>query len=203
MSESSMFFKNFGKAVGIYILLNFIFILLYPLLNGISIGYFITGILFDDITGFIVCLLIPGGGMYSGDVFSSFSFYLGDAITYWTDRANPVAWDIVGLLWVILPGLLTAILMGKKFWQERPTKSFWTEFTAIFILTILPLIVIFLIEINDVYEFTQNLIPVWLRTHDGGIATNWVPTDYLNIILIGIFNGAFFGGIAALNSTEL
>ncbi|WP_457557730.1 hypothetical protein [Candidatus Harpocratesius sp.] len=204
MSEFTTSLKNFGKAVGIYILLNFVFIILFPLFNGIPIGYFLTGMVGKDITGFVVALLIPGGGLHSGYIFSSTSYYLGDLINYWGTRENSIIWDILGFLWVWLPGLLSAIFMGKIFCQERPSKSFWSEFWAIFVLTILPLIIIFAIEINGIYELTQNIIPLWLRTHtEAGISINWIPTMYLNVILIGLFNGLFFGGLASISSTEL
>ncbi|TFH26251.1 MAG: hypothetical protein E4G98_07255 [Promethearchaeota archaeon] len=204
MSEFSTFMKNFGKALLVYVLFNLVFVLLYPLLNGISYGYYITDWVFKDVTGLITALLIPGGGIQSGDVFSSVAFYLGDLINYWGVREYSILWDIVGLLWVILPGLITAILMGKKWWSERPTKAFWNAFFTIFILTILPLIFIFVIQINGIHLFTGDLIPDWLLTHDRlGNAINWVPSMYLNIILVGIMNGLFWGGIATVNSTDL
>ncbi|MHA1519436.1 MAG: hypothetical protein ACTSRK_04565 [Promethearchaeota archaeon] len=204
MSEFGMFMKNFGKALLIYILLNLVFVALYPLLNGISYGEFITGWILDDITGIVTIILVPGGGVHSGDIFSSVAFYLGDLVNYWGGREYSIYWDIVGLLWVILPGWITAILMGKRFWSERPSKAFFTEFFTIFFLTIIPLIFIFLIEINGIYEFTSELLPNWLLTHDGlGNPINWLPTMYMNIVLIGFFNGLFFGGLAAANSTDL
>ena len=204
MSDFNLSLKNFGKAVGIYVAFNLVFIILYPLFNGIPIGYFITKMIPGDITGFIVALLIPGGGFHSGDIFSSTGYYLGDLINYWGTRDNSITWDIFGFLWVWLPGLTTAIIIGKLFWQERPTKSFWNMFWVVFILTILPLLIIILIEINGIYELTQNIVPLWLRTHtDAGVLINWIPTMYLNIILIGVFNGLFFGGLSALSSTEL
>ncbi|MHA1673580.1 MAG: hypothetical protein ACTSYI_08120 [Promethearchaeota archaeon] len=204
MSEFNIAFKNFGKALLTYILLNLAFVMLYPLLNGVSYGHWLTDWVFTDVTGLLTALFIPGGGVQSGDVFSSVAFYLGDLINYWGVREYSIYWDIVGLLWVILPGWITAILMGKKFWSERPSKAFWTQFTTIFIVTILPLIFIFLIEINGIYNFTTGLIPNWLLTHNSaGVPINWVPTMYLNVILIGFFNGLLFGGIAAANSTDL
>ncbi len=204
MSEFSLALKNFGKALLIYILLNFVFVLLYPLVNGRTFGWFITDWMFKDLTGFVTALFIPGGGIHSGDIFSSVAFYLGDLINYWGDREYSIAWDIVGLLWVILPGLTTAILMGKTFWSERPSKAFWTEFATIFILTMLPFIFMLVIQINGIHIFSNALTPDWLLTHDRlGIEINWVPSMYLNVVLVGFFNGMFFGGIAAASSTDL
>lgn len=204
MSDFSDSLKNFGKAVGIYIGLNLLFIILYPLFNGIPIGYFITHMIPDDITGFLVALLIPGGGMHAGDVFSATGYYLGDLIKYWDIRDNSIGWDIFGFLWVWIPGLIAAIVIGKAFWQERPSKAFWNMFWVVFVLTILPLLIIILIEINGIYELTQNIIPLWLRTHtETGVPINWIPTMYLNVILVGVFNGLFFGGLSAISSTEL
>ena len=179
------FMKNFGISLGIFFLLNVIFLFIYAAVGGVggaTFGAFFA-LIGQDLWGFFTAILSPGGTQ--ADIFTS--------LIYHTRRNGyPYITNIVGILWVLVPGLVTAIITGSKFSNESSKTAFFGMMLAVFVLTVLPIIFI--------------LIPALGISSTTAIGATIVPsmyhTPYLLIILAGIFNGSFFGGWAAMSSTS-
>ena len=177
--------KNFGINLGIFFLLNVVFLFIYAAVGGVggaTFGAFF-GLIGQDLWGFFTAILSVGGTQ--SDVFTSLMYHT-------RPNGYPYITNIVGILWVLVPGIVTAIITGSKFSNESSKTSFFGMMLAIFILTVLPIIFI--------------LIPALGISSTTAIGATIVPsmyhTPYLLIILAGIFNGAFYGGLAAMSSTS-
>jgi len=206
MSQAGNFFKNLGRAFGFYIILNFIFLLLYIIVgafyvNGssVSIGVFFSTYVKEDLGGLLAALFGPSGGANTDTLVSGIVKYLGDLIL-----GQHITWNIFGLLWVLVPGLVTAILIGKLFCNEQPSQAFAAVATAFLIMALIPIIFKFVGAIPAYHDFTRLLVPqmYWTNAVDGAII-NWPPAAFLKILFVGLFNGMVFGAIAMKSSTSL
>ncbi|MHA1473569.1 MAG: hypothetical protein ACTSPA_13920 [Promethearchaeota archaeon] len=181
------FMKNFGLNLGIFFLLNAIFLFAYAALGGVggaAIGD-LFGLIGQDLWGFFTALLSVGGTQ--ADVFTSLMYHVNMGA-----NPYPVLTNIVGILWVLVPGLVTALITGSKFSDESSKTAFFGMMLAIFILTVLPIIFILIpaLGISPITAIGATIVP------------SMYHTPYLLIILAGLFNGAFFGGLAAMFSTN-
>lgn len=179
------FMKNFGINLGIFFLLNAIFLIAYAAVGGVggaTIGEFF-GLIGQDLWGFFTALLTVGGTQ--ADVFSSMMYHT-------SPNGYPLITNIVGILWVLVPGIVTAIITGSKFSNESSKTAFFGMMFAIFILTVLPIIfaVIPALGIPTTTAIGQTIVPGMFNT------------SYVLVILAGIFNGALFGGVAAMSSSS-
>ena len=181
------FMKNFGINLGIFFVLNAIFLFIYAAVGGVggaAFGAFF-GLIGEDLWGFFTALLTIGGTQ--ADVFASLMYHVNMSA-----NPYPVLTNIVGILWVLVPGLVTAIITGSKFSDESSKTAFFGMMLAIFVLTVLPIIF--------------AVIPALGIPTSTAIGLSIVPgmynLSYVLVILAGIFNGAFFGGIAAMSSTS-
>ncbi|QEE15728.1 hypothetical protein DSAG12_01555 [Promethearchaeum syntrophicum] len=180
------FGKTFGISIGIYFLLNAIFLFVYAAVGGVggaTIGAFF-GLIGDDLWGFFTALLSPGG--VQADVFTSLMYHVNMGA-----NPYPVLTNIFGMVWVLVPGLVAAIFAGKSS-NESSKSAFFGLMLAIFILSVLPIIFILIpaLGISSVTAIGATIVP------------SMYHTPYLIIILAAIFNGAFFGGLAAMFSTN-
>ena len=179
------FGKTFGISIGIYFLLKAIFLIVYTAVGGVggaTIGEFF-GSIGPNLWEFFTALLSPGGTQ--ADVFNSMMYHI-------SPNGYPLITNIFGIVWVLVPGLVAAIIAGKVS-NESSKTAFFGMMVSIFILTVLPIIFI--------------LIPTLGISSTSAIGLTIVPsmyhTPYLLIILAGIFNGAFFGGLAAMFSSNM
>ena len=179
------FMKNFGLNLGIFFLLNAIFLFIYVALGGVggaTIGAFF-GLIGQDLWGFFTALLTVGGTQ--SDVFASLIYHV-------RPNGYPLVTNIVGILWVLVPGIVTALITGSKFSNESSKTAFFGMMLAIFLLTVLPIIF--------------AVIPALGIPTNTAIGLTIVPgmynASYVLVILAGIFNGALFGGVAAMSSTS-
>ena len=179
------FGKTFGISIGIYFLLNAIFLIVYAAVGGVggaTIGEFF-GLIGTNLWDFFTALLSPGGTQ--AGVFTSMMYHINP-------NAYPLLTNIFGILWVLVPGLVAAIISGKVS-NESSKSAFFGMMLAIFILTVLPIIFILIptLGISSTSAIGQTIVP------------SMYHTPYLLIILAGIFNGAFFGGLAAMFSSNM
>ncbi|MHA1585086.1 MAG: hypothetical protein ACTSVU_01090 [Promethearchaeota archaeon] len=192
-----------GKIIGLnlilFTILNFIFMVIYAAIGGVggSIGVFFSQIP-SDIGGFLTALFTQGGNQAT--LYSSLVHYAGKI-------ANPSIFKpIVALLWVIVPGFIVAIFSGKKS-RESPKRSFWGVFIALFILAFLPLIIVYVPSFGIIaqnHPIVSNLVPeIYWTIGLNGAAIAWSPMMYLAPLLAGLVNAMFWGGIAALSSSNL
>jgi len=178
------FGKTFGISIGIYFLLNAIFLFVYAAVGGVggaTFGEFF-GLISNEIGGFFTALLSPGG--VKADVFTSMMYHI-------TPNGYPYITNIFGIVWVLVPGIVAAIIAGKLS-NESSKSAFFGLMLAIFILSVLPIIFILIpsLGISSVTAIGATIVP------------SMYHTPYLLIILAAIFNGAFFGGLAAMFSTN-
>jgi len=99
------FMKNFGISLGIFFLLNAIFLFVYAAVGGVggaTIGEFFT-LIGGDLWGFFTALLSVGGTQ--ADVFTSMMYHVNMGA-----NPYPVLTNIIGILWVLVPGLVTALI---------------------------------------------------------------------------------------------
>ena len=179
------FMKNFGISIGIYFLLNVIFLFIYAAVGGVggaTFGAFF-GLIGQDIWGFFTAIFTVGGTQ--ADVFTSLIYHT-------RPNGYPYITNIVGILWVLVPGLVAGILAGKYFSNESSKTAFFGMMLAVFVLSVLPILFV--------------LIPSMGVSTTTAIGQTIIPSDfgssYVLIILAGIFNGAFFGGWAAMSSNS-
>ncbi|MHA1745040.1 MAG: hypothetical protein ACTSWW_03505 [Promethearchaeota archaeon] len=192
-----------GKIIGINILifalLNIIFSIIFAAVGGVgvSIGQFF-GLILNDGGAYFTSVFTLGGT--GPDVVSSLWNYIGALL------AGPsIAQPVVGMLWVLLPGSLAAIITGKKYGNESSKDAFWGIFLSFMILAALPLIIA-AIPIFGIYSETlisQNMVaPIYFTNGPGGIALYSLGSYFVPLV-IGIFNAIFFAGIAAASSSDL
>ncbi len=179
------FGKTFGISMGIFFLLNAIFLFVYAAVGGVggaTIGGFF-GLIGKDLWGFFTAILSPGGTQ--ADVFTSMMYHV-------KPNGYPYLTNIIGILWVLVPGIVTAIITGAKFSDESSKSSFFGMMLTIFILSILPLLFVVIpsLGISSATAIGATIVP------------SMYHTPYLLVILAGLFNGAFFGGLAAMSSTN-
>lgn len=179
------FGKNFGISIGIYFLLNVIFLFIYAAVGGVggtTFGEFF-GLIGDDLWGFFTALLSPGGTKV--DIFASIMYHT-------VPNGYPILTNIFGILWVCVPGFVTSIISGIKFSNESSKTAFFGMAFAIFILTAIPLIFILIpsMGISATTTIGQTIVP------------SLYHTPFRTALLAGAFNGAFFGGLAAMFSTD-
>ncbi len=179
------FGKTFGISLGIYFLLNAIFLLVYAAVGGVggeTFGAFF-GLIGDDLGGFFTALLSPSG--VKADVFTSLIYHTNS-------NGYDILANIFGIVWVLVPGTVTAIFAGKLS-NESSKSAFFALMLTIFILTVLPIIFLFIpaLSISTATAIGASIVP------------SMYYTPYLLIILAAIFNGAFFGGLAAMFSANI
>lgn len=211
MSNAGNFLKNVGQAIVIYILLNFIFLLLFALVGGVVVdgasvkfGAFWAVLVKEDIGGLIVTLLGPSGGSHADTIYSGVLYFVNDLISSYGQRTNATSWNIFGILWTILPGTITAIIMGKFFCNEQPSKAFSTVMTTVVILTLLPILIAVIGAIPGSLGLTNALVPQMYWTSTAADVVIWRPPEsYLKILFAGLFNGIIYGAFAMKSSTSL
>ena len=190
------FMKNFGISIGIYFLLNAVFLFIFAAVGGVgnaTIGEFF-GLIGNDPWGFVTALFTLGGTQ--ADVFNS-------ALSYAVPNGLTIQANIVGILWVLVPGFVTAIFAGKIS-NESSKSAFFGLMIAIFVLTILPIIIVLIpawtIPVETVIG--QSIVPPMYYSSYLGVLIPWTTMRYVYVVLAGLFNGAFFGGLAAMFSTN-
>ena len=189
------FMKNFGISIGIYFLLNAVFLFIFAALGGVggtTIGEFF-GLIGNDPWGFVTALFTLGGTQ--ADVFNS-------TLSYAVPNGLTIQANIVGILWVIVPGLVTALITGSKFSNQSSKTAFLGTMAAIFVLTILPIIIVLIpawtIPVGT--AIGQSIVPPMYYSSFLGVLIPWTAMRYIYVVLAGLFNGAFFGGLAAMSS---
>jgi hypothetical protein len=176
--------KIFGLSALTYIVLNFGLMVLYGIV-GLGLPF---GDLLVNFSGLITAILTPGGTI--GNIFGATHFYITEIST-----VGHMTRGIIGLCWVLIPGLIASLLGGIKLAQESGRNAFIGVFFMILILTSLPL-----------------LLSAFLPATLDSMVTTFVPVMYHNVSglfgylyppLVGLFNGIFFGGLAAAASSSL
>lgn len=188
--------KLFGMSLLFFFGLNAVFLLLYMVLGPIPAAD-VFGAIGTDLGGFLTALFAPGGTesllveSLSGNLYNFFRL---------EDAGVSLIGNIMMLLWIVVPGTVTAIITGKKFAQESAKAAFWSNVLAVLLLSIIPLIF--------------AVIPALNAAPDGLITTNFVAymywvggsityglANYLWVLLAGFLNGVVVGGISAASST--
>ena len=192
MSFKKIFFIN----IWLYLLLNLVFLAIYAVLYGLG-GMGITevfGELPNDIWGLITAILTPGGT--STDFISSTMYHLSALFT----PGGRIAYHIIGLLWIFLPGTISAFVAGRKYSLESTKKSYWGTILAITLLALLPIVFVAIpsLDMGITGVFSANVVsPVYWTAP----AIVEGLQQYIVIVLYAFLNSAFFGGIAAASST--
>ncbi|MHA1720461.1 MAG: hypothetical protein ACTSWX_00575 [Promethearchaeota archaeon] len=190
------FGKTFGISMGIYFLLNLIFLFIFAAVGGVGVtfGQFFA-LVGQDLGGFFTALFTMGGTQ--ADVFNS-------ALSYAVPNGLSIAANIVGILWVLVPGLVAGIITGKYFSNESSKSAFFGTMTAIFVLTILPLIIVLIPAWTIPMDTTigQTIVPAMYYSRVMGVLIPWTTMRYIYVVLAGLFNGAFFGGWSAMSSNS-
>ena len=190
------FGKTFGISMGIYFLLNLIFLFIYAAVGGVGVtfGQFFAYV-GQDLGAFFTALFTLGGTQ--ADVFNS-------TLSYAIPNGSSILANIIGILWVLVPGLVAGIITGKYFSNESSKSAFFGTMTAIFVLTILPIIFVLIpawtIPMDTVLG--QTIVPTMYYSRFMGVLIPWTTMRYIYVVLAGIFNGAFFGGWSAMSSSS-
>jgi hypothetical protein len=196
------FGKTLGGALLIYIISNFIFLLAFIGLGGIEgtdIGA-LFGNIGKDIFGFLAVLFGPGGGVVGGSVPTTFMYFLNDLLA--DTPVNKTAANVIGLLWVLLPGLLASLVAGMKFADDSSKTAFFGVFIAILICTLIPMI-LGAAGLMKSDAGLNNQISTALVNSIFFPSTGFTTIVYLGDIMIGVFNGLLFAGFGAMVSNNL
>ena len=172
------FGKTLGVTAGIFVVLNFIFMIIAAavgLLGVSSVGDLFSVFAANDPVIFISMMLIPFASPINGSIlFLSLASY-------------DIAISIVGLLWVLVPGLVATIVGGWKFADESSKTGFWGTFLGIFI----PMLIVTLLEIFGVVS---------------GLLTGLIVSDVLGgfiLLFYSFLTSCFFAGFGAMVSSNL
>jgi len=195
-----------GKVLGInlliFALLNIIFGIIFAAVGGVAdvtIGQFF-GLITTDIGGYFTAVFTLGGT--GPDIFGSFWNYIAGLM----NPAEPhIARWVVGMLWVLVPGLIAAIISGKKYGNESSKDAFWGVFFSFVLLSALPLILaaVPIFGISSETLISQNMVSgMYYTIGPGGIGL-WSLGSYFVPLVIGLFNAIFFAGIASASSSDL
>ena len=182
----------------IFALLNIIFGIIFAAVGGlgVTIGQFF-GLITTDIGGYFAAVFTLGGT--APDIFGGFWNYIAALL------AGPsIAQPVVGMLWVLLPGLIAGIVSGKKA-NESSKDAFWGVFLSTVVLALLPLIIIAIpgFGIAGGSTIAQNMVSsIYFSIAPGGSAI-WSLGSYFIPLVVSVFNAIFFGGIAAMSSSNL
>ena len=198
--------KVLGVGILLYLVLNFVFMLIYVgvggYASGASIGQFFTDMSHDTF-GFISALLSPGGGKMWTSQNPATGFkdpisVIGALLMDFDANNKDTIIDFVAILWVIAPGLIAALVAGIKMAEDNSKSAFFGIFLAILILTAVPMIFGLTGQITTLstHAITTNLVPDMYYQLTGNMA-------YIAPILNGAFMGIIYGGIAAASASNL
>ena len=192
-----------GKIIGINMLiftvLNIIFGIIFAAVGGVGVtfGQFFGLILTDGGAYFASVFTLGGTGP---DIFGSFWNYIAALM------AGPsIVRPLIGMLWVLLPGMLSGIIVGKKYGNESSKDTFWGVFLSFIVLSAIPLILaaIPIFGVSSETLIGQNMVSAIYYTNGPGGMALYSLGSYFVPLLIGLFNAIFFAGIAAASSSDL
>ncbi len=192
--------KVYGVNLILYLLLNAIFFLIYMAVGGVDLSAGFIGTITQDWGGFVAAVITPGGT--EANIFSSTHYFLTQL---YENYDIAITKNVIGLLWIWVPGLLSSIIAGRKYSWESTKAAFWGTTFAIFTLTALTIVFIF-VPIFGVAEGT----PIVATGLSEIFQTVPLPAIYVSkieqsvmILFYGFMNALVFGGIAAASSNEL
>ena len=191
--------KTMGGAMGFYLIFNAVFMIVYAGIGGFTGGIsgFFSGI-GTDTFGFLSTLFGPGGGAFnkSTGFMDPIAVIMASITAIASGSQMGVA--IVGLLWAILPGFISALITGSKLAEDNSKTAFIGIILAIFLATMVPWIFGVLGQINP--GMSGHLITATL-THGMYLETGIVL--YLGPVIHGLFSGFIFAGVGAAIASNL
>jgi hypothetical protein len=106
---------------------------------------------------------------------------------------------IVGILWVLVPGIVAAIVAGAKGAEDNSKTAFIGVILAILIVTIIPMILNLIGQIDPTmvgHEITIYFVHPMYYIKNSAAA-------YVYPIIYGLFSGLLFAGFAAASASNL
>lgn len=193
--------KSLGGAILFYIVLNMVFLFIFigvGGLTGIAIGEFF-GLIGQDTFGFLSVLVGPGGApIYTG--MTGFQDPIAGVYKCLSNAAagTNVPVNVVGMLWILGPGLITGIVAGAKLSENSNKSAFVGVFLAVLILTLIPMLLNLLSQIDPVisgHTISQFLVhPMFMPNYADKI---------MGPLVFGVFSGIIYGGIAAVSASNV
>ncbi len=187
------FLKCFISTFISYVVFNFIFMILFLATGGIpgaNIGEVFSTYAAGDWAGFVTLIFQPGGRQGS--------FYLslmdfGAALTGGSPMGPSLSTGayVMGILWVIMPGLISAAIGGYKYSEGEIKIAYFSTLVAILLANIVPLV------IGAAGLLDPNLPDSLATATIGIIPLIYVQNMYIYSIMAGVVNGAVFGGTSA------
>ena len=215
------FGKTLGMTILIYMVLNFIFAILFVALGGfrvlnfetmkvttVELGPFFSEYLASDYIGFL-CILFSPGGVFL-DPIAAVNFYIVDMMAG-KDKVLPVGASVIGLLWALLPGIISGFIAGSKFSEENSKTAFFGVMLGILILTIIPMVLSIAGQVTPMmvvkeHAITTFMVPAqyWPGELEGlKYVVKWAASDYVVVIVTGVLNGCLWGGFGAMSASNL
>lgn len=181
------FGKAFGLGLIIYIILNFVLNLVLYIVAGGDIGTYFNSISSAPLTFIASLFAINGIGFLAGSESIVTGLLAGISLI----GINEVLTGIMYILAAILPGLITAIIVGKL--SESAGKGFGA-LLLVYLITAVLFIVFTIID------------PMQVMTYIAGIFMMFGSDTVMLIIGLlvygGLFNGMFWGSISAVLAKE-
>jgi len=191
--------KSLGGAMGFYLILNIIFTIIYAGIGGYTGG--ISGFFSDmshDTFGFLSVILGPGGGAFNQGTGFMDPITVVIACIYSISEGTEVAVSVVALLWAILPGFISAIIVGSKFSEDNSKTAFTGIVLGILLMTMIPWlfgIVGQLTPLMSGHTITATL------THAMYLQSGVLL--YVGPIIHGLFSGFIYAGVGAAIASNL
>jgi len=182
--------KGFGLGLVIYMILNLVMNLLIAVLSGTDIGTWFGGISSDPYL-WLSNLFYVNVGIGLTDAATTLLGGITSGLTAIT--SNNIAFGIIVIIAVILPGLLTAIIAGKLAKGVGKGFASWVLIVAISYVAIFVLFILDLKIGTGGSVFALNVFPT--------LAPYFVLFDELSIIIIvviGVITSLMWGCVAAL-----
>jgi hypothetical protein len=207
-NKMGSFIKVFSVSLLLYFVLNLLLLIVYAAVGGYAmpIGDFFQ-LAIGDPLGFITMILQPGGiSVFSYmpaeevalNAWGSNTSFFAPFIIYIQQIARGygnLAANIVGIIWVVAPGLLTALITGYKLSDESSKKAFWGTMLAFFLLNAIPMVFGGLGLLTGDLSTIYYIQPYYLNLT--GIGAYFLPP------FIFLFSSCFYGGFSAMASNNL
>lgn len=172
--------------------------MIYMAVGGVNLvdGFF--GTISGEIGAFFGAILTPGGR--EADVISSTVYFVKQIFL---NGISGLHTNIVGILWIWVPGTVAAFVAGRYFSWESAKDSFWGTILSVFVLNLFILIIIFVPSFGILQgnPIANTGIAQLYYTNGSEFFSIW--NQMTEILVYAFLNSLVFGGISAASSNVL
>mgnify|MGYP006307543779 CR=1 FL=1 len=186
------FLKEFAITFACYIVFNLIFMVLFVAVGGlgpeVTVNVFFGEWVANDWGAFLTVVFQPGGNQ--GSFYLSILYY-ANPITTSADNGLTTGANVMGIIWVVMPGVISALIGGYKYSEGEIARAYFSTLFAIVLAYTVPIII-------SSAGLLDPALPNNFIAESGIIPDMFLNQVYIKFILVSFINGAIFGGPAAV-----